>query len=365
MINKSSYFHRKTTSGKVIPQLDGLRALAILMVIFFHYHGFLSVKLPEYATQIPDFLRNIMRKGDHGVPLFFAISGFILSIPFAKELLHGGKKVKMGKYLLRRFTRLQPTYFIVLALFGAVYFFIEKYEASTLISSFVSSMFYLHNIIFDTGSLITYVAWSLEIELQFYLVLPLFAQLFRLPAISRRLIMLTIIISAPLIIPIINYNGLTLLSYYHYFFGGILIADLFLSGFKENIFTTGLLSKIIIISALFNLFGPFPAFGFSKFLYPVAAMALLYLSFTDKFLKGILSNNWVVLIGTISYTLYLIHFQLISLSGNILHTIFNHSSQPFLYTTLASLFSAILIIALSAIIFLFIEKPFMNPNWYK
>ncbi|MGH9512920.1 MAG: acyltransferase family protein [Terriglobales bacterium] len=75
---------RETSSGRFIPEIDGLRFFAIGMVILFHVNGYLLAKssLAGYAAAPhTDWLSQTAFVGFHGVELFFVISGFILGFP--------------------------------------------------------------------------------------------------------------------------------------------------------------------------------------------------------------------------------------------------------------------------------------------
>src|SRR5438270_8947414 len=102
---------RETSSGRFIPEMDGLRFVAISMVVLFHLNGYLTAKTAFYEhgpMAQRDWLCRAALVGSHGVELFFLISGFILALPFAAHHLAGAPAVNLQKYYLRRLTRLQP-----------------------------------------------------------------------------------------------------------------------------------------------------------------------------------------------------------------------------------------------------------------
>jgi len=103
-------FRRITTQKRFIPQIDGLRFVAIASVVFFHIYIYAA--LERGAVPVPGPLNIDMPK--HDVELFFAISGFILGVPFASRYLLGAPKVNLKSYFLRRLTRLEPPYFLAL-----------------------------------------------------------------------------------------------------------------------------------------------------------------------------------------------------------------------------------------------------------
>jgi peptidoglycan/LPS O-acetylase OafA/YrhL len=110
-----AHLSRETSSGRFIPEMDGLRFVAIGMVILFHLNGYLAAKatFPQYSLMAQsDWLARIALVGFRGVELFFVISGFILGLPFAAHHIEGAPPVNLRKYYLRRLTRLEPPYIV-------------------------------------------------------------------------------------------------------------------------------------------------------------------------------------------------------------------------------------------------------------
>ncbi|WP_430817691.1 acyltransferase family protein [Carboxylicivirga sp. RSCT41] len=359
-----NFLKRTTSSGKVLSELDGLRALAIFMVIYFHLWGFISHHVTYIHDVIPKFVKQILHNGDNGVPVFFAISAFILGLPFAKYHLLNDRKINLKKYLIRRFTRLQPTYIIVLSTFGLYYAIISKYNLSTIINSFISGNLYMHNILFKTGNYLNYVAWSLEVEFQFYLVLPLLSVVFKFPKSLRRIILLIGIISGSYFqCNYILLSFISLLDYYHYFLAGLLCVDLYLDE-KIQFVKNKAIEVIIGILCLSIIISLQPKQLIGCFLIPFATSGIIILALKSSFWKSFFSLPILAMTGTMSYSMYLIHFQIIAIGGLATLWVFN-ATNSFLLLLLAAFVLLIVIWICSAITFKLIEKPFMNPNWYK
>jgi peptidoglycan/LPS O-acetylase OafA/YrhL len=107
-------FRRITSNGTYIPEIDGLRFIAILAVVFLHCYGELLDRMGigvKAMNDQPGLLR-LLGHGGYGVEIFFAISGFILALPFARQYLQDGRKVRLPAYFLRRVTRLEPPYIL-------------------------------------------------------------------------------------------------------------------------------------------------------------------------------------------------------------------------------------------------------------
>ncbi len=362
--NNKKFLTRQTSSGNVLNEIDGLRGLAIFMVIYFHTFGFIQHHLPAIINIVPYWLSNIMHNGHNGVPLFFAISSFVLGIPFAKHYIFKDKEVNLKKYFIRRFTRLQPTYFIVLFILGITYWIYNKYSLPTLIESFSLSNIYLHNIVFKTGSLINYVAWSLEVEFQFYLILPILAFIFKLNKKLRRVVLILGIISGSFLNPFFNkLQFISLLNYYHYFLTGLLVLDIYLIpiSFMQKKHFTNIIMGIVALSILISQSS---YYAIALYLIPFATGVLIVLVLLNPFWKKIFSQKIACKTGTMSYSMYLIHFQIIAIIGIPILKLYNYSNSGILLA-LSILLLMIIIWFGSAITFLFIEKPFMNPNWYK
>jgi peptidoglycan/LPS O-acetylase OafA/YrhL len=88
---------------------------------------------------------------------------------------------------LRRLTRLEPPYIIALVIFFiANVWVLHAYSFKSLLPHFFASMAYLHNIIYQSFSWILPVAWSLEVEVQFYVLAPLFFLFFSKTTKARK-----------------------------------------------------------------------------------------------------------------------------------------------------------------------------------
>src|SRR5882724_10656327 len=145
--------------------LDGLRAIAALMVVF--YHCGVELRLPPFV--IP---------GYSGVHLFFVLSGYLISRPFWARLVSGQPLPSWRKYGARRFVRIYPTYFVALVVFIAMRF------AGHLHTPTFADVLLHALLVFNWGDaaqffVINIAMWTLAIEAQFYVILPIAAGLAR------------------------------------------------------------------------------------------------------------------------------------------------------------------------------------------
>src|ERR1700730_9322603 len=173
-------FRRVTASTNYQPEIDGLRFLALfLVVVIMHVIHYVNVAFYKGQWVQNKYWYTFVTDAGTGVGLFFVISGFILSLPFAQMYLKREKKVDLKRYYLRRLTRLEPPYIVVLIiLFIAEVYLLNKYSFNYLLPHFFASLFYVHNLVYHEVSKILPVAWSLEVEVQFYILAPLLCCIF-------------------------------------------------------------------------------------------------------------------------------------------------------------------------------------------
>ena len=360
-------FQRITSSGSFIPKIDGLRFIAILSVVLYHLSGFIFKK--DYHSYNDNFnynfIKEILSRGYIGVPLFFTISGFILGMPFAKFYLLKEKQISLKKYFSRRITRLEPPYILVMffLLIGSVYIAKVITLRNGLIS-FVFSILYCHNFAFP-GQLpfLNCVAWSLEIEVQFYILAPLLAYLFSIKtATTRRMIICALCLFLILINYYFNLNLKSLINYLHYFLIGFLLVDIFIT--KSIIFNKSKFDSLIAF-AFFITIWLFKE-GHTKYLDILQVVSIFcfyyYVLIHDVF--NILNYKLITNIGGMCYSIYLIHFQIISFFGNPLMRI-SFSNYSILNISLYAIVLIILVTLISSIFFILIERPFMERNWFK
>ncbi len=143
------------------PYLDGLRGVAVLAVVAFH-----AVPLPWWLPS-----------GARGVDLFFVLSGFCLSAPFLR-----GKPLDIGQFLVRRWWRIGPPYYVALIVF------IVLGTTSFGYPSIVTSQWRYAGVqIWPDFGLLTIPSapvhnlafWTLGVEARWYLVAPFLILLFR------------------------------------------------------------------------------------------------------------------------------------------------------------------------------------------
>lgn len=155
----SGYLARKR-----IPNLDGLRGLAILLVLAHH--------IPTAAT---GWVAHFQHNGRYGVSLFFVISGYIVMTLMLREARRSST-IDVRRFLWRRVLRLWPLYYLILLAESVLVFVAQAYSPDNqalFADKLVCYALYCSNWLETSGEGPFFVAWSLAVEEQFYVLLSL------------------------------------------------------------------------------------------------------------------------------------------------------------------------------------------------
>jgi peptidoglycan/LPS O-acetylase OafA/YrhL len=159
-----------------IPVLDGIRGIAILAVLTFHINNLSdNTYIFRPYHDLGGILPSILYFGESGVILFFLLSGFLLFLPYAKALLFDSSWPSIKRFYLRRIFRIIPGYYAALALM-ILFFHPELLHRSNWYEIWQFLTFRME---FSNSQQINGVFWTLAIEFQFYLLLPILALVFR------------------------------------------------------------------------------------------------------------------------------------------------------------------------------------------
>jgi peptidoglycan/LPS O-acetylase OafA/YrhL len=351
-------FRRITTQKEFIPQIDGLRFVAIVSVILFHLHAALQ---HNGAVHQPAFdvsqVRVITKRG---VELFYAISGFILGIPFASHYLRGAPSVNLRRYFLRRLTRLEPPYIINLLAVAGFLTVVMHQSIREIVPHLMASMLYLHNIIYRSDSTINGVAWSLEVEIQFYLLVPLLSCLFaiRMPGMRRGVMMVLMLVWAVLTIRLAQTPlQPSILYYLPFFLAGFVLCDLYVTRreWKRSLrYDAIALCGWPLVWYLGSTAG--------HVLFPFVIIALCLAAFRGRLCSAFFTNRVITDIGGMCYSLYLFHFLVISAVGRVTKPW--HLGQNFwVYFLLQAILILPIVLITCGSYYRLIERPCMDKEW--
>ncbi|HLZ64105.1 MAG TPA: acyltransferase [Ktedonosporobacter sp.] len=164
-----------------IAALDGVRAVATLSVLTFHINSLTHDSLWS-MNQYP-LLSAFSTFGGSGVTLFFVLSGFLLFLPYAKALLFQERWPAARQFYLRRALRIIPGYYV--ALFLMILLFQPQYLQPSYWKRLALFLTFLMDSSPATWRQLNGPFWTLAVEWQFYMLLPVIAFLFYV--VARRI----------------------------------------------------------------------------------------------------------------------------------------------------------------------------------
>ncbi len=362
-MNLRQHLSRITTSGLYIPELDGLRFIAIALVVIGHTQQLVAMKL-GMTMGADETAAFILSRMVVGVELFFVISGFILGLPFAANSLADGPPVNLRSYFLRRITRLEPPYIICMLLLFVLAGSLSIEQGKHLLAS----LLYLHNVAYGASSTINVVAWSLEVEVQFYILAPLLAALFFWPKspIFRRGLIVGAAIGNFLLRHLVEWHfgaqPVSLFFYLQYFLAGFLIADLYVTDWKQKQAKSYWADLWVVLA--WAAFLGLVAHGPRAMSLITAALLTVIVACS---LRGVMTSRVlgfapIAIIGGACYSIYLLHLPLIHFLMPRLPAIqFGDTVIPNVFAY--GLTAVIVIVPLSMLYFLAIERPCMRKEW--
>lgn len=366
---------RVTSSGLYIPELDGLRWLAMALVFLQHFQlAILATTADRSVTPDPGLATLYdMRVG---VELFFVISGFILGVPFVSERVLGKERVDLRAYFLRRLTRIEPPYFIALAMFTALWLMLGRTPRTVLAHS-AASFFYAHNLVYGPfhPQAINMVTWSLEIEVQFYVLAPVLARVFLVHGRrARRSALALSCLASSAAVEVARRFGieppLSIVTQVPYFAAGYLLADIYAVDWDRAPrahWRFDLLAIPTWLAIPLVATAPIP-------MRDLALAAALFVAFFSSFrsvaTRAFLGWTPVRLLGGMCYSVYLMHFVPMGFvwrllwAGDVLGAQ-GASGARWLDTLGYGVLTFVLMFPLFLGFYLAVEHPFMRNHWWQ
>lgn len=295
------------------PEIDGLRAIAVSAVVLYHFG------VPGIGG------------GFVGVDVFFVISGFLIGGLLWSELKRTGR-IDLRQFFLRRIRRLAPAYFLVITVIALVaYAVLLPAEFRDFGKFLIAANFWLSNVqffreagYFDVASesKVLLHTWSLAVEEQFYVALPLLLLLFRrLTPRCLIAILVTVWIASLAGSLLLTPHSPTATFFLFPFRAWELLSGVLLAIWGQESAERWQRGPVLSWLGLLLILGsvvavrPGPGFPGWQALWPVAGSVLLILNGRDNNLVNrLLSARVPVFIGLISYSLYLWHWPTFTLS---------------------------------------------------
>jgi peptidoglycan/LPS O-acetylase OafA/YrhL len=315
--------------GHLVP-LDGLRGVAILLVLLLHFTTDMSLPAGSVASDV----RGAFQIGWIGVDLFFVLSGFLIT----GILVDNRESANyFSAFYARRALRILPVYFLaVFAAFHVLPRFFQDFDTGGPRTEAAFWLFLTNftELPYQLGRTVGHF-WSLAIEEQFYLAWPLVV-LMTSRARARRIALLTVILS-----PILRYvalrAGVQGASIYHFTpfrLDGLAAGAFIAMSVRDPDARAGLgrFSKIagsVALAVAALLYGPLHlpeplatrlqfSIGFSALCIGFGALLTrVVLARPDSSLARVLSWRGLVTLGTYSYAMYLVHVPLLRVVSKV------------------------------------------------
>ncbi len=321
-------------NNKRLHGLDTLRAIAIIIVLIFHY---------KVVVSHQNNVGFISELGWTGVDLFFVLSGYLIGNQVLAAIARK-EDFSLKLFYIRRLLRTLPNYYFVLTL----YFIFPLALDGTVTAPFWQFLTFTQNFAFHPGETFTH-SWSLCIEEQFYLIFPLLALLI---ASTRKSILLSwLLIIVGILTGMIlrgfmwldhGQAGISMSDYYeHIYYSRFTRFDELLPGIAIALFKNFhpdafaktakkgnllLVGGVVSVAGMFYLFSNYleiDNYGYS-FLMSTFGYSLLAVSFGVLTLSALCTNSLLYKISIPgaanlalwSYAIYLIHKPLFKLLGS-------------------------------------------------
>lgn len=339
------------------PGLNGIRAIAALIVVIFH----IDLVLPSFGLKEIGFHHNNM--AGYGVIMFFVLSGYLIkSLLLEEKQLTNNVSIK--NFYIRRILRIWPLYYFALIIGIVLYLFGITYSNNFTTALFLYT-FFVPNIAFSFKIVIHTITplWSVGVEEQFYLLWPwLHKNCKNILKVAFTVISIYFLIK--IIFWFLKYKSLY---------------DLVVTS-AIDCMAIGSIGAYLINSKFTQILN----FIYNKWVQILAWFILVYscifkpihlISFIDQELNAIiyliliinvstnpkpiisLENKFFDFIGKISYGIYVYHFIILSVFSYHLNGIFKGSVSDYIIVFSSTILSTIIISYLS---YVFIEKKFLN-----
>ena len=344
------------------PEIDGLRALAVLSVVFYH-------------TKLYLFNYELFKGGFIGVDIFFVISGYLITSIILKDLYLNGT-FSFKYFYERRIRRILPVLLLVILIsFILAWLFLLPGNLVDFSKSSLYSLGFSSNLYFwysgqqygaENGFLKPLLhTWSLSVEEQYYIIFPIvFVLIFKY---FKKYIIHFLIISLVISLCIADWGSKNYPSFNFYILptrGWELLAGSILSYYEIKIGHRSKNQKLILILPkvglalilfsifIFNdrMFHP----SFYSIIPIIGVCLIIWFSNKNELTFKILSTKLKVGIGLISYSLYLWHYP-IFVFDRILE--FSNGSVN------KKIFITILLLLISTFSYYLIEKPSRNSKY--
>ena len=377
---------RPVATGTYRAEIDGLRFVAIAIVMVGHFLERAIRFFPRAAVSLGGNDTTVFERAGLGVYLFFTISGFIIARQVIKARAAPLSAEFLKSYFGRRVLRIEPPYVILLVATwlalgasgyrpeNAIHFDVAP---QSLLVSLLTSIVYLHDLLWGSYPRLFPPGWSLEVEVQFYGLAPLlFFVYFKVPRGPARVAVgVAVLVLAALVSLMVParigplHAHFSILNFFRFFWLGILVADLdewiVARTAALPVLATSLLGWLGLVAFVLMPSVPDEDLGLAMLLRGAAIIALVAI-FVSAFARGssfrvFCVRPWVSLIGGACYSIYLTHQQAMQAMTSLAAKLVPSGGLA----TVAALMAIELVVcvAIGLAFYVVIERTFMIKDW--
>jgi peptidoglycan/LPS O-acetylase OafA/YrhL len=355
------------------PYIDALRGWAILLVLLDHAaQGSFPIRaLVRFDPSdqpdliLPNWLRTICQSGTDGVVLFFTLSAISLTLS-----AQASGQFQPGRYFLRRFLRVAPMYYFGVALYLILYGWGPRWSAPSGITTadVAENLLFVHGFFAHAINSVVPGGWSVATEAIFYVLLPF---LFAMTKAIRLVVAFCVALALSYLANPFGVFAYTNLGFAHYHFvnylpaiaigaataislGGKPVAEP--TAREKNLRPLILLLLLILVVPFANV-GPFEL-ALHVILTATLGAGLCRAFHETGAVNAFVVNRGLARIGTVSFSMYIVHFALLStafaLTARVVH------SRGILFMAGDFLVLTTLAFAVSNVTYELIEAPFIR-----
>jgi peptidoglycan/LPS O-acetylase OafA/YrhL len=359
---------QKIDSSNRLDWLDALRGWAVLGVVCVHSAG---------VTQSTGLTGKIASSGQYGVQLFFVISAITISLTYQAHIARYGRSLRSQlSWLTKRFFRIAPLYYLA-AVFYPIWNYAvfrvthHQYGGTTQLGHILANLAFIHEWVPSANNSVVPGGWSIGVEMFFYATVP-FIWLIR--SVPRRVTALVFAAAmgplVTLLVSLATTNSLyvTNNTFLYFWFpteAPAIIIGLLLYLAKDGKFqpSTSPLRTLASLTCSVILFSIGIYVGTGTKAAPMLAPAIMAGSFAFLMaglngpIKAAIVNPPAIALGGISFSVYIVHFAVLTIAHAVFHKAHLSRSGPL---PLASVIIATLAVTSIIATFTkrFIEDPF-------
>jgi peptidoglycan/LPS O-acetylase OafA/YrhL len=239
----------------------------------------------------------------------------------------------------------------------------KKLTFLMILPHLIASLFYVHMIVFKEWPVVQLVAWSLEIEVQFYLLVFFIAPLLFLSNTAVRRIIFAVLLIAPGVAQHYLFHDSfllhnSILNWFQFFLAGMFVADLFLTDFKRipSSWLWDVLSAVLWV-AYFSV----PEYG-SQVFGPLMLVLLFIAAFKGHAFRWFFSAAPIAIIGGMCYSLYLTHSLALQGAAWVFYKV-APQGPTYPRLVLSEILILPILIAVGVVFFILLERPCMDKQW--